>query len=317
MSAGCFLFHFANDLAMKLTVNHCACGSGKNGVRVFDTRDYNFKSTSEKCSVLRCPECGSLFPERFPALECLQDSYKNYYTACNQRSGIKRLLRSVVDMARWEYMLRWTPRNAQPILDYGCGSGEFLSSLKHEGYDGGLYGTDLFKPTEAANMDFEWLPLYRFDEADRRYDWITMSHVIEHLTSVEPVLARFANITPTGGAIWIATPNADSVLIRCFKGLARDIDFPRHRQIYSRKAIEDQLKRAGFGVQFLPEPRINVILNFNSCAKNVLECEEMTTLAKVRVITVAAIRTALHVALPQRLRGREAPELVLIATREG
>lgn len=299
---------------MNWTGNSCSCGSSNNGMHAFVARDYNFNTTSKKCVVLRCLDCGSLYPERFPAMESLPDAYNNYYTTPRHRLEALRLLRRLVNLTRWQYMLRWTPRYARPILDYGCGSGEFLSSLKDEGFDAGLYGTDLFKPTEAANMDFEWLPLDRFDEADRRYDWITMSHVIEHLASAEPVLTRLANVTSKNGSIWISTPNADSVLIKYFKGFARDIDFPRHRQIYSKKALGELMKRAGLSVQFLSAPRINVIINFNSCAKNVWKCEELTTLAKVRVILVAGILMALHLVLPQRLRSREAPELVLVGS---
>lgn len=301
---------------MKWTGNNCSCGSRNKGMQAFDTRDYNFNTISEKCAVLRCLDCGSLYPERFPTMESLSGAYNNYYTTSRRRLGPRRLLRRLIDLTRWQYMLRWTPRYARSILDYGCGSGEFLSSLKDEGFDAGLYGTDLFKPAEAANANFEWLPLDRFDEVNRSYNWITMSHVIEHLASVEPVLIRIASVTSKGGSIWISTPNADSVLIECFKGYARDIDFPRHRQIYSKLALEEQLKRAGFSVQFLSTPRINVILNFNSCAKNVWECEEISTQVKMRVIIVAGIRLALHLVLPQRLRSREAPELVLVASHD-
>ena len=301
---------------MKWSSNSCNCGSGNQGAHAFYARDYNFRTTTDQSAVLRCLECGSLYSERFPTLESLQNAYLNYYTTPRQRLGSRRLMRRLVDLTRWQYMLRVTPRYARTLLDYGCGSGEFLSSLKEAGFDAELYGTDLFKPTDAVNIDFAWLQLDRFDEADRHYDWITMSHVIEHLASVVPILVRLANVTSGSGSIWISTPNADSVLIRCFKGFARDIDFPRHRQIFSRNALEGLLKKAGFRVEFLAPPRINVVLNFNSCAKNVWNCEEMTALAKIRLIMTAGVRMTLHLVLPKRLRDREAPELVLVCSNE-
>ena len=121
---------------MKWSDNSCSCGSSSNGMHIFDTRDYNFKTTSEKCAVLRCLDCGSLYPERFPVVESLQYAYVNYYTTPRRRLGYRRLMRRLVVMTRWQYMLRETPTYARLILDYGCGSGEFLSSLKDDGYSG-------------------------------------------------------------------------------------------------------------------------------------------------------------------------------------
>jgi len=301
---------------MKWLGNSCGCGNVGMGMHVFYTRDYNFKATSEKCAVLRCQYCGSLYSERFPSVESLAEAYGNYYTNQMRHSGLRRIFSRLLNLTRQKYMLRCTPRNAHPILDYGCGAGEFLSTLKNEGFDSGLYGTDIIKPDIAANMGFDWLPLEWFDVPDRSYAWITMSHVIEHLVSADMVLARLANVMTKGGSIWISTPNADSVLIRCFKGCARDIDFPRHRQIYSKKALEEMLVKAGFSVQFLSAPRINAILNFNSCAKNIWACEEMATLEKLRVILASGIRVIWHLALPQRYRVLESPELVLIGNYE-
>jgi len=300
---------------MKWINNSCGCGAN-GGSHVFDTYDYNFKNTLEKCSVFRCMVCGSLYPEVFPAKESLQNVYNNYYTIPKRRLGVRCLLRKLVDLTRKHYMLRGSPRYADTILDYGCGSGEFLSLLNCEGFDAVLYGTDIFKPSDAVNMVFEWLPLDLLDKFERRYDWITMNHVIEHLASVAPILTQLANVTSRNGSIWISTPNADSILIKCFKGFARDIDFPRHRQIFSKKALKEELMRVGFNVSFLSPPRINVILNFNSCVKNIWECGEKTSLKKAQVIILAGIRMALHLLLPKQIRDQEAPELVLVGSLE-
>ena len=129
---------------MKWSSNSCNCGSGNQGAHAFYARDYNFRTTTDQSAVLRCLQCGSLYSE-ISSLAIVQNAYLNYYTTPRQRLGSRRLMRRLVDLTRWQYMMRATPRYARTLLDYGCGSGEFLSSLKEAGFDAELYGTDLFK----------------------------------------------------------------------------------------------------------------------------------------------------------------------------
>ena len=299
---------------MKLEINRCGCGNTNGGEYVFYTRDYNFKAINSKCSVIRCLKCGSLYPDRFPTLKSIQEVYSNYYTTPMKPLRLRKLVRKFIDLTRLQYAMRGTPECARRILDYGCGSGEFLSVIKDKGISAELYGTDLFEPSQGIGLqkDFEWLTLD--DIEDKHYDWITMNHVIEHLTSVLHVLEKLANTLTVGGSIWISTPNADSFLIKHFKTFARDIDFPRHRQIFSRKAVEGLMKKVGFSVQFIHTPRINTVFNFNSCARNVWNCSEMTVLAKICLVMKAGIHTCLHLLLPKRLRDREEPELIMICS---
>jgi hypothetical protein len=75
-------------------------------------------------------------------------------------------------------------------------------------------------------------------------------------------ILSLADCIASDGAIWISTPNAQSFLFDSLQGYARDADFPRHRQIFSRKGLVELLQESGFTLKFHSPPRVNAILNF-------------------------------------------------------
>lgn len=239
---------------MKFFTSGCACGSATEGLRLFETRDHNFNATKESAWLMQCPACGSLFPAIFPSSDTLGEAYSAYYTAPKKRQGLRKLLRNLIDATRAKHIVRSTPKSAQTVLDYGCGSGEYLNLLAAQGYKAQLFGTDIIRPQGEGAEVFKWLSLDDFDANGQQYDWITLSHVIEHLPAATQTIHRIRGCCCNHGGLWLSTPNANSVLISTFRGHARDVDFPRHRQIYSKTMLTQLLSSAGFDVVFLPSP---------------------------------------------------------------
>jgi hypothetical protein len=160
---------------------------------------------------------------------------------------------------------------------------------------------------------FEWVALGDCDAGGRRYDWITLSHVIEHLPDPETVVRRLHACCRLQGALWISTPNAASLLIDIFKGHARDVDFPRHRQVFSRSALQRVLVEAGFQVEFAPSPRVDALMNFATCARN-LRCDRSVgVVRKVTLLMGGFLRLALHLLKPSSLRALDGPEIIVVA----
>jgi len=93
------------------------------------------------------------------------------------------------------------------------------------------------------------------------FDWVTLGHVIEHVADPDDLFKRLGAALAPGGALWIATPNAESFLIAAIGSLARDIDFPRHVHLFSMDGLTQRLATAGLRVCLLPAPRLNALLN--------------------------------------------------------
>lgn len=298
---------------MNLLGNTCACGSTAVAHSVFRTQDHNFGATTANASVMRCPTCGSLFPEVFPSSDTVGQAYAVYYTQPKRRHGLRRLLRAGIDATRSTHLKRSAPPDATSIMDYGCGSGEYLQLLAESGHRARLTGTDISRPQWPSGHPFEWVSLSDFDAPGRQYDWITLSHVIEHLPDPAPVVRRLRASCLASGGVWISTPNADSLLIDVFGAHARDVDFPRHRQIFSRRCLQQMLSDAGFHVEFMTSPRVDAVMNFVSCARNLLRDDAQGAGRKALVLGRGLWRLGVHLMQSSARRAAHAPEIVVIA----
>jgi SAM-dependent methyltransferase len=298
---------------MKFLKNKCDCGNDELALSLFFAEDYNFNTMNEKSMMMRCVGCGSLFPEMFPDSNLLSKAYSCYYTKNKTRNGFRKIVRKFIDATRSSHVLRNLPGDARVVLDYGCGSGEYLGMLLEKGCRATLFGTDITKPNFGVVNKFNWLSLDEFSKIRQQYDWITLSHVIEHLPEAESVLHQLRTSCRNDGGVWLSTPNSDSLLIKIFHEYARDIDFPRHRQIYSRIGLVRKLSDCGFEVRSIPSPRVDVLLNYVSCARNLLRANNLSAIRKLRILGVGMLYSLLHILKPSAWRMADAPELVVVA----
>lgn len=103
------------------------------------------------------------------------------------------------------------------LLDVGCGTGEFLIGMARDGWD--VYGTE--RSSYAASIAREALGHHRvvlggLDHlAHRRFDVITLWHVLEHAEDPHALLeSAVARLAP-GGLLIIEVPNAESLALKC------------------------------------------------------------------------------------------------------
>ena len=117
------------------------------------------------------------------------------------------------------YTSGWLPADkATPVLDIGCGSGQFLYFLRERGYTAAT-GIDLdgqqVAVAKGMGLDARHAPIMDFlgDAADgSSYGLVAMLDILEHFTREElfPLLeAVVARLAP-GGKLVVSVPNADS-----------------------------------------------------------------------------------------------------------
>lgn len=291
---------------MHLEPNHCACGAN-DATPAFGLADWNFGNCDARGTMLRCNRCASLFPDCFPDAASLGNAYSNYYTTPRARRGLRRLTGAMLEALSGAMRDCHLPDTAKSLLDFGCGSGNYLQRMSARRPDLVCAGTDIARPGDGP-LPFDWIASEKLATTSQRFDWITMNHVLEHVPDPAATLQQARSLLAPGGALWIATPNAGSLLFDLLQGRARDADFPRHRQIFSETALRQLLGNAGLAPRFLAPPRINMLLNLRSGLANRHRPPQLpndaapASLSSIASATLSALTT-----------GNRAPELVVIA----
>jgi len=258
--------------------------------------------------MMRCADCRALYPDRFPGPGALAEAYADYYTARPARTGWRGWLRDLFNRPRRSYLRRDLPSGARRLLDFGCGSGAYLAAVRSDQPGCVAFGTDL-GPRPAGPLTFTWLDQEGM-EAEAPFDWITLGHVLEHLRDPGATVARLGRRLSPNAGLWVATPNSESFIFRAAGRWARDVDFPRHREVFSRRGLERLIGEVGFYARFTSPPRINAVLNVISTLGMIMRDHEANGLERARAAGAVLTGLAIHCLSPARTRLASAPELI-------
>lgn len=133
-------------------------------------------------------------------------------------------------------------------LDIGCGNGAYLSYLKPHGWQ--VCGVDVSsRAAEVAKSVFD-IDVFVGELNDvpfssQSFDFVHMSHVIEHMTEPIETLKRIAELLKPGRLVYIETPNAESDGFKAMGKYWFPLETPRHVYLFSPDTLREALDRAG------------------------------------------------------------------------
>lgn len=138
-----------------------------------------------------------------------------------------------------------------PLLDVGCGNGEFLAVAAEQGYD--CLGVDVSadgvaiargKGLRAEAVDFLTHPF------PDRYRIITMWDVMEHLQQPQAFVLRAGELLATDGVLVLKIPAFGGLnfgVLKLFPARATVLlGAPDHVQYFTRQSVSRLLARSGF-----------------------------------------------------------------------
>jgi SAM-dependent methyltransferase len=216
-----------------------ACGAERHSVFVATPvdRDY-FNRRADPARILRCDACASLFQDPWPTHDELQGLYQADYQ--NYAAATVPLLAALT--RRYERYIARTFIGAHgrdaAVLDFGCGQGGFLRSLRDAGstqltgFDFVLY-PELSQLSGARFVD-DLAALVRQGE---RFDVIRMSHVIEHLTDPDGTMRALQRLLAPGGCIAGQTPNPAHYTARLMGSFWGPLHYPYHTVLFSTAGL--------------------------------------------------------------------------------
>lgn len=235
---------------MKIISQCIVCGSDQYSP-FLTCKDYTV--SKENFTIVKCNDCGFKFTNPRPDDSVLGDYYKaeEYISHTNTRKGLvnklyhlvrTRTLKKKLDLVR-SYVSRGT------ILDYGCGTGMFLNVCKNAGWES--YGME---PDDEARKIASEVNLNLFSDkarintyiTDKKFNVITLWHVLEHVTDMDETLSFFKKRLDKNGVLIIAVPNHVSFDARHYGEHWAAYDVPRHLHHFEKKTIKQLVEKKGF-----------------------------------------------------------------------
>lgn len=131
------------------------------------------------------------------------------------------------------------------VLDVGAGTGDFLAKAQKKGWE--ICGIE---PNEKARQlaQSKKVELYSSWEVipKKKYDVITLWHVLEHLPDLDHQIKLLASYLHPGGILVVAVPNFKSYDAKYYKKYWAAYDTPRHIWHFSKASISKLFLPNGF-----------------------------------------------------------------------
>jgi 2-polyprenyl-3-methyl-5-hydroxy-6-metoxy-1,4-benzoquinol methylase len=230
----------------------CGQGNVKKILTCFNTHGRHVIDEKEKFFLYKCLNCSTLFPAKEIESDYYDKYYDNgYYDTKNENNNILGWIFGRIYKKKEKYILSYfKEKDNISILDIGCGTGEFLTSLKSGKFH--KYGIEinktgfhkcLDKGLEVFNQDIS-----EIDFKDKKFDVITLWHVLEHLASPRNFFIKIKDILADDGIIIVQTPNSNSFGFIYGKENWFHLDSPRHLNIFDKKGVNCLCKLSGLKI---------------------------------------------------------------------
>lgn len=207
-------------------------------------------TTGESFHVKHCQQCSLGITTPRPT----QNDAARYYQSDSyiSHAGKSRTLFDAIYLfirslsVRWKYSLIKPYLGSHGLLDFGCGTGSFLQEVSRHGHP-----VEGVEPSESARgIAAKALAVAPSLEqlAPRKYDIITLWHVLEHVYLLREILPQLKARLAAGGTLFIAVPNHQSPDARHYKELWAAYDLPRHLWHFNKQSMATLLQKEGLRV---------------------------------------------------------------------
>ncbi len=139
------------------------------------------------------------------------------------------------------------PKDDRPILDVGCGAGEYLISLYNKGRTN-LTGCDPYVPHEIHYPQGIHVYKKTIHEMEGTYDTIYMRDSFEHVTDPHEVFDSLKRLLSPDGMIVIQIPVYPNIAYSEFGTCWYQLDAPRHIHLFSKEALASLARQHGLQV---------------------------------------------------------------------
>jgi len=229
----------------------CPYCSSKEINRVLKSKDYFL--TKEEFNIDHCRTCNIKFTNPKP----FEQDIAKYYESIDYVShGTKK--RSLIDRL-YTIARRFTInrkikliqgiKSEGTVLDYGCGTGDFLLACSKVGYNiTGIEPSEKARTLASKNLKKE-VEKASANITNNHFDIITLWHVLEHVYDIKDLIGTLKAKLKKGGTMVIAVPNHRSLDSEIYKEFWAAYDLPRHLWHFEKSTIKKIFEDEGLKIE--------------------------------------------------------------------
>lgn len=238
------MFHVEHQLN---NIINCPVCEGTNQSSYLSAVDHNV--SGDAFNIVKCDACGFRFTNPIPTEQTIGAYYKseNYISHSSTKKGIINKVYHIVRNRAIQQKERLVSRltSQKSLLDIGCGTGDFLSHCKKQGWQVmGLEPDADARKIAKQNNDIDSFDLEHLDQiASESKDVITMWHVLEHVYHLNRDIASYKRILKKGGHLVVAVPNCNSHDAQHYGTHWAAYDLPIHLYHFTQADIQKLFKK--------------------------------------------------------------------------
>lgn len=237
-----------------LGIRCCPACEHNGGTRWLKAPD-RFHGRPRLYELMRCPSCSLVWLNNPPPADQMDGHYGPDYhrlVAAAGESSPKRWREYRRTLAQY--------KRCGAVLDLGCGTGSFLTSLKDQGWK--LYGIEISEPSAEKARARSGAQVFIGDILEAPFppesmDVVTSFDVLEHLYGPREAMEKVWRWLKPGGIFYVVIPNIQSWEARLFRSYWWGLELPRHLYHFSPESLERLLLSTGFRKERSVTPPIN------------------------------------------------------------
>jgi 2-polyprenyl-3-methyl-5-hydroxy-6-metoxy-1,4-benzoquinol methylase len=229
------------------SVSICPICSSSSFTKFLSAEDHT--TTGEQFEIVRCAQCHFTLTNPRPDINSIGKYYQSE-KYISHTGGSKSLFDKIYVFARtitlgWKLKLINKYKSTGSILDYGCGTGEFLYHLKNNGWV--INGVEPSDGARSKATDLLQNPIHSSIEKIERsqFDVITLWHVLEHIHDLNEKLVSIKSQLKQDGIIFIAVPNHEATDAQKYGANWAGYDVPRHLWHFSKDSMKKLFDKTG------------------------------------------------------------------------